>query len=57
MACELPVYIGFSPARPESKRYAEMFTQGVRDLRRRMKLAEILKKYGVSDWKKSTGME
>jgi polar amino acid transport system substrate-binding protein len=49
---ELPVYIGFSPARPESQKYAEIFTQGIRELRRSMKLAEILKKYGVSDWKK-----
>lgn len=49
---ELGIYVGFSPARPESKKYVEMYDQGVRELRSSMKLAGILKKYGVADWKK-----
>ncbi len=45
------VFVVFAPGRPESKKYAQMFDQGIRELRQSRKLAGILKKYGVSDWK------
>jgi polar amino acid transport system substrate-binding protein len=48
----LPVYVAFSPKRPESKRHAALFDKGIRELRSNMKLAGILKKYGIADWKK-----
>jgi polar amino acid transport system substrate-binding protein len=53
IAHEVTILVGFSPARPESKRLAEIYTQEVRALRRNGKLAGILKKYGVTDWKKA----
>jgi polar amino acid transport system substrate-binding protein len=52
VAFELPIFVGFSPARPQSKRYVEIYNQGVRDMRKSMALAGILKKYGVADFKK-----
>lgn len=47
-----PVYVAFAPGRAESKRYAEMFTAGIRELRANRKLAGILKNYGIADWKR-----
>ena len=47
-----PVYVAFAPGRSESKRYAEMFTVGIRELRANKKLAGILKNYGIADWKR-----
>lgn len=51
-AFELAIFVGFSPAKPQSKRYVEIYNQGIRDMRKSMALAGILKKYGVADWKK-----
>jgi polar amino acid transport system substrate-binding protein len=47
-----PVYVAFAPGLPESKRYAAAFNAGMRELRSSMRLAGILKKYGIADWKK-----
>lgn len=49
---ELPIFVAFSPAKAESKRYSEMFSNGLRELRKNGKLAGILKVYGVGDWVK-----
>lgn len=46
------VYVAFAPGRPESKRYAALFTAGIRELRANRKLAGILKNYGIADWKR-----
>ena len=47
----IPLYIGFSPALTESKTYAEIISNGIRTMRESGRLAEILEKYGVEDWK------
>lgn len=49
---ELPVYVGFSPARAESGKYADWFTQGIRDLRADGRLGILLGKYDMTDWKR-----
>ncbi len=46
----LPAYIAFSPALAESKRYAEILSQGTEQLRGSGELAIILAKYGLKDW-------
>lgn len=45
------IFVAFSPAQPESKRYAELLSQGIDRLRQSGQLGQILKKYGLSDWK------
>lgn len=45
------IYIAFSPNHPDSKRYAEMLSIGIIDLRKRGRLKAILSKYGLQDWK------
>ncbi|GGB41443.1 hypothetical protein GCM10011316_11740 [Roseibium aquae] len=45
-----PVYIAFSPARPESGKLAEELDAGMKALRSSGKLGEILSKYGLKDW-------
>jgi len=47
----LPLEFGLSPERSTSKNYARMFDEGIAKLRASGRLAEILKRYGVSDWK------
>ena len=44
-------YIAFSPAKESSKKYAKMFDDGIRELRRNGKLKTILAKYGLKDWR------
>ncbi|NQD35405.1 transporter substrate-binding domain-containing protein [Permianibacter sp. IMCC34836] len=46
------MYIACSPAKPSSKDYAKLLTDGIRQLRSSGKLATILGKYGLKDWKK-----
>lgn len=46
------MYIACSPAKPSSKEYAKLLTDGIRALRGNGKLAAILGKYGLKDWKK-----
>jgi len=45
-----PVYIGFNPLDPESVDRAASFDAGMAKLRASGVLAEILSKYGLSDW-------
>lgn len=47
---ESPVYIAFSPHHPRSRHLAEMFDQGIRELRASGKLQAILQRYGLKDW-------
>ncbi len=44
------LFIAFSPAKDTSKKYAEMFDAGIKELRANGKLKEILDKYSVADW-------
>lgn len=44
------VYIGFNPLDPESVKRAARFDEGLAELRASGALAEILGKYGLSDW-------
>ena|GEM_PF-938722 len=46
-----PHYISFSPENPKSVVYARILDQGMKELRASGQLAEILQKYGMSDWK------
>ncbi|TLN01315.1 transporter substrate-binding domain-containing protein, partial [bacterium] len=34
---ELPIYVGFAPNRPESKKYAQIYSDGIRELRKTQK--------------------
>ncbi|MBK8284027.1 MAG: transporter substrate-binding domain-containing protein [Ahniella sp.] len=47
-----PLYIACTPASPRGKQFADMFSAGTVELRSSGKLAEILEKYGLEDWKK-----
>lgn len=44
-------YIAFSPALPESAKYAQILSQGIQKLRATGRLAVILARYGLQDWK------
>ncbi|MEZ5072366.1 MAG: transporter substrate-binding domain-containing protein [Bacteroidales bacterium] len=50
-ACEEKIYVAFSPMHPEAILYAEMLEAGVKALRESGRLAQILSKYHVTDWK------
>lgn len=45
------IYLAFSPRNPKSAEWAKILSDGIRDLRQSGRLAEILKWYGVQDWK------
>ena len=45
------VYIAFSPKIAKSKSYAEILSNAMQELRTNGKLAAILKKYGMEDWR------
>jgi polar amino acid transport system substrate-binding protein len=45
------IYMAFSPANPNSAKYAKILSDGMTELRTSGRLAEILKKYGLKDWK------
>ena len=45
------LYIAFSPGKPTSAIYAELLSEGIRELRQSGLLAEILATYGIKDWK------
>lgn len=47
-----PVYIAFSPANKDSAKHAKILSDGIAQLRSSGKLKEILKKYGIDDWRK-----
>lgn len=46
-----PLYVAFSPRHPQAARLVEHFDQGVAELRRSRRLARILARYGLQDWK------
>ncbi len=46
-----PMYIACSPAKPASKAYIKLIDEGTRALRASGRLAEIMAKYGLTDWK------
>jgi len=48
---EQKLYIAFSPSLAKSKEYAEILTNGIRELKRSGKLDKILAKYGLEYWK------
>ena len=43
--------IAFSPAKDSSKKYSEIFSTGIVELRKSGKLKQILDRYSVKDWK------
>lgn len=45
------LYIAFSPALANSKKYAQVLSDGIDALRKSGRLREILKKYSLADWK------
>ena len=45
------IYIAFSPAKSDGKQLAEKLSKGMDRLRANGRLANILKKYGLTDWK------
>ena len=49
--CRTPLYIAFSPADQRSARYAALFDEGIRRLRKTERLRAILARYGLTDWK------
>jgi len=49
---ETPLYIAFSSATSDGKILAELLSKGMERLRATGKLAEILERYGLKDWKK-----
>lgn len=48
---ELKLYLAFSPDNPKSKKYAEILSEGIRQMRKSGELEVILAKYGMKDWK------
>ncbi len=46
-----PTYIAFSPALPTSKKYAQILSDGIDQLRKSGELKKILAVYGLTDWK------
>ena len=44
-------YVGFNPKHANARQLAQLFDDGMVDLRRSGKLAAILARYGVSDWR------
>ena len=45
------IFMAFSPAKDSSKKYSQIFDEGLVELRKSGKLQEILDRYGVKDWK------
>ena len=45
------LYIAFSPKSKKSKTYADILSKAMNEIRTTGKLAGILKKYGIKDWK------
>jgi polar amino acid transport system substrate-binding protein len=44
------IYIAFSPSNPNSQKYSQMLSDGIKEMRASGKLQEILDKYYVTDW-------
>lgn len=45
------IYVAFSPAKPKSKEYAEIFDRGLAEMRASGQLRAILARYGLEEWK------
>lgn len=45
------IHVAFSPAKPYSTSLANLLSKGITDLRRTGRLAAILARYGLTDWK------
>ena len=45
------IYIAFSPSHPDSQKYARILSDGIARLRTSGRLADVLSKYGLRDWK------
>jgi len=45
------LYVACSPAKPESKEYARLLTEGVKAMRANGELSKVMAKYGLKDWK------
>lgn len=48
-----PLYIAFSPKQRNSSVYAKQLSDGMDKLRRNGKLAQILARYGLNDWRRN----
>ncbi len=44
------IYVAFSPSHPKSKHYAELFSTGIKNLKRSGELQKILAKYDIEYW-------
>lgn len=45
------LYVAFSKVDPNAKKYADVYSKGIQELRKSGELAKILEKYNVKDWK------
>jgi polar amino acid transport system substrate-binding protein len=45
------LYVVFERSNPNARRYAQQFSEGMRRLRASGALAEVLGRYGLSDWR------
>ena len=52
MGSDPDLFIAFSPANPNSKKYADLLTEGMKSIRKNGKLKAILARYGMVDWQK-----
>jgi polar amino acid transport system substrate-binding protein len=48
-----PFFVAFTPKKPEAKKWAQIWTDGLKELRKSGKLAEILAKYNLKDWEQT----
>ena len=52
MGSDPDLFIAFSPANPNSKKYADLLSEGMKTIRKNGKLKAILARYGMVDWQK-----
>jgi len=45
-----PIYIAFTPAKPQGAEYAKLLSEGIAKLRASGELAQIMARYGLKDW-------
>jgi polar amino acid transport system substrate-binding protein len=45
------LYIAFSPVNKKSEKYAEIFSKGIRNLKKSGELDQLLDRYGLRYWK------
>ena len=44
------LFIAFSPANPDSRKYAEILSKGIKNMKKSGKLLQFMNKYGLNDW-------